>query len=456
MAKPATVKARGKPGLFVVESVGIIWVCTLAGMLALFYARIPAIELWLILVVTAGVAFVPLATMRMAVLDWTVLALCAYEALALVFSQYRANSIRASWTIALSALIFVVVRLTMRTHKQMAWLGGLLGIGGAWLAITGLNQFATNVGTLREAGLSDLVAFRSRLILPPPPWILGEWLTLLLLVLPFACALPMYLWRRGRNRLAVLTLIPPILISAVLVVSCSRAVFWSLILFVLVGCVLMSVLRVIRLRTGAVLLGSALAALILILACEDAIYPGILTAYTGRHTSQIRSTEGRIGIWQRSWDVARAHPLLGVGSSNAALALMSSADQDETTGFASRTFSLPVQVLVEKGSVGFLLYSAFLLLAGWEFVRNMHRVPKQAPPPARRASKKNSPQLADKTGAFWDDTPCKAMLCCFAAGFAAVLVREFAYSSVLEHTLSAVLLLMLAALATTPQMDDGL
>jgi len=39
----------------------------------------------------------------------------------------------------------------------------------------------------------------------------------------------------------------------------------------------------------------------------------------------------------------RGHPWWGVGSSNAALFLLSSASEEETAGFASRAFSLPVQ-----------------------------------------------------------------------------------------------------------------
>ena len=79
-------------------------------------------------------------------------------------------------------------------------------------------------------------------------------------------------------------------------------------------------------------------------------------------------------------------------------------DQDETVGFASRTFSLPFQLLTEKGAVGLLLYTAVFVLASWEAYRRRDPVS-------------------------W----------CLFAGLAAVLAREATYSSLLEHPVTAML-----------------
>jgi hypothetical protein len=132
-------------------------------------------------------------------LDWCALAIAAAEIPSLIFSQYRANSIRTSWAVLISVLVYYAVRLTIKTAPQVALLSGLLGLGGAWLALTGLGQFQTHASELAGAGLTDLVAFRSRLMTPPAPWVLGEWLTVLLMALPFACALPAWLWQTRRN-----------------------------------------------------------------------------------------------------------------------------------------------------------------------------------------------------------------------------------------------------------------
>ena len=425
----------------------VVWVCAAAGMIACLYAATPNVDIWLAVTVLCTAVIPSTRIKRMRAVDWALLAICGYEVLSLWFSQYRANSVYACWTVGLSALLFLGIRLATRTPLQVVAFAGLVGLGGAGLALSGLFQFDHNVTLLQEAGLTDLVGFRSRLMSPPSPWVLGEWLTLLLLALPFACALPAYLWRQKSNWPAVSSLSLPVLIAATLTLSCSRAVFWSVICFGLATCLFMTAFRVIKRRTAGLLLASSLAVLTVILACESALYPGIITAYSGRHMSQVRSTEGRVGILERSLKLVRRHPFVGIGSSNAALALMSSAQQDEATGFASRTFSLPVQVLVEKGSIGLAFYAIVLVLIAREFVRTMlsGRASLSAPHQARRRGR-----LRAKSDPLADDSARKAMACCFAAGLLAVLVRELAYSSVLEHTVSTALLFSLAALVCSP------
>jgi O-antigen ligase len=90
---------------------------------------------------------------------------------------------------------------------------------------------------------------------------------------------------------------------------------------------------------------------------------------------------------------------------------------------------LPVQLLTEKGVIGTALYLAVLVMAGWEAHRKL-RNPKV------------SPQI-------------KGMTCCLAAGVVAVLFRELTYSSLLEHSATAMLFAMSLALlvAKEPACD---
>jgi len=355
----------------------------------------------------------------------------------------------------------------MREPIRAAWLAALSGLGGAWLALIGILQFSSGARQLAAVGLTDLVAFRTRLIHPIREWIPGEGYTALLLTLPFACAAAAYVWRTGSQKqdktktvLAILALVPALPIVAALFLSLSRAVFWSTIIFLFVACGLMAAYRVVAVRQASLLLAGVLGALLLVMVCETALYPDIFKAYAGSHTSQVRSTRGRIGIWSRSLELMLGHAWWGVGSSNAALSLLSSAEQEETTGFASRAFSLPIQILAEKGLVGFVVYSAFLLLAGWEFHRGMRSRPLDAPGSnaaaarvkrGRRNRKKHEDCLQLQS-----ENAHRAMKCCFAAGLIAVLLRELTYSSLLEHTLTMAAALALAALMCATSQPEGL
>jgi len=133
----------------------------------------------------------------MRTIDWAALAVFAFEAPSLLFSQYRANSVSAAEAIGVAVLAYFVIRLAIHTRPRAAWLAALLGVGGAGLAFSGLRQFATGEEPLAEVGLTELVAFRSRLVHPIHGWVPGECFTLFRLALPFACAAAAYLRRNG-------------------------------------------------------------------------------------------------------------------------------------------------------------------------------------------------------------------------------------------------------------------
>jgi len=383
---------------------------------------------------------------RLRAVDGGVLLVFVFEAPSLLFSQYCANSLGTSEAIAVAVLVYFVIRLVISGPRETVWLVGLLGIGNAWLAFSGVNEFAAGTASLTEIGLTDFVAFRTRFIHPIHGWLPGETFTAFLLTLPFACATAAYFWKQQKQGLAAIALLPSALIAGVLCLSLSRAVFWSTVLFSFAGCMLLVVYRVVTLRAGSFLLAGALGVIIAILACESALYPGIFQAYAGSHTSQARSTQGRMGIWSRSLELVNGHRWWGVGSSNAALSLLSSADQDETTGFASRAFSLPIQVLVEKGIIGFALYVTFLMLVGREFHRGMRTSLTAIQPSAETPSRRRGAARKQERLRVQDEHAQRAMKCCFVAGMVAVLFRELTYSSLLEHTLTLVLFFALAAL----------
>jgi hypothetical protein len=176
--------------------VEIGWAGILASLLAGMYSTAAGITLWIAAILLAALLFLPTKPIRMRAVDWSVLLLAAFEIPSLLFSHYRANSIRVTVAIVIFVLTYSAVRLGIQSNLQAATFSGLLALGGGWLALSGLSQFHENANRLGEAGLTNLVAFRSRLITPPSPWIPGEWSTMLLLALPFACVAPVYLWQK--------------------------------------------------------------------------------------------------------------------------------------------------------------------------------------------------------------------------------------------------------------------
>ncbi len=87
------------------------WVGILAGLLAGMCSTAAGITLWIAAILLAALLFLPTNPIRMRAVDWSVLLLAAFEIPSLLFSQYRANSIRATVAIVIFALTYSAVRL---------------------------------------------------------------------------------------------------------------------------------------------------------------------------------------------------------------------------------------------------------------------------------------------------------------------------------------------------------
>jgi O-antigen ligase len=365
-------------------------------------------------------AFSPAAKALPRPLDWGVLMVLLYEIPSLWLSRFPANGVASARIVCAAVLFYFAFRVASSMLEKMLLVSVLVGIGGlalTWIAVT---RFDGQFHAMQTAGFSNVVAFRARLIVPGPRWVLGEWFTLVLSTLPFAFAVTVWCWLERRRAFAAVAAVVPIFIIAALLLPCSRAVFWSIVVFVVAAAGMSAAYRVFRGKTTVLLATVVLAVAGAVLLTENAIYPGVAGAYLLRQSSQVRSTEGRLTIWKRSAEIFKLAPVWGVGSGNTPLFLASSADQEETTGFASRTYSLPLQVLTEKGAIGAALYLSVLILAGWEAHRKLR-------------NPKISPQM-------------KGLTCCLVAGVAAVLFRELTYSSLLEHAATAMLFTMSLAL----------
>ena len=120
-------------------------------------------------------------------------------------------------------------------------------------------------------------------------------------------------------------------------------------------------------------------------------------------TSQVRSIEGRSNVWEQSIQMVKEHPFFGVGSNNFTLAYLPYKSQQDDARFIDSAFNTFLQILIEKGIVGFLAYS-FLFFAFFKVSLN-------------------------KIKRFQNDNLKSATLILFTSAVLAVLVRDLTYSS---------------------------
>ena len=122
--------------------------------------------------------------------------------------------------------------------------------------------------------------------------------------------------------------------------------------------------------------------------------------------SQQRSTKSRINSSEAAWSTFQKHPLLGYGNNNYTYAVDPLIGQDSTKPFTSIAPSLPVQLLVEKGIAGTLLY----LLMGVIIVRILWQHRKD--PDCRIiAATLTAVFFKDLTQATWLNTPFLLLTC---------------------------------------------
>jgi hypothetical protein len=74
---------------------GLGWACIFAGLVAGLYLGIANFSLWFSVFVLVALVLLGTKDLRMRAVDWSALLICIFEIPSLLFSQSRANSIRA-------------------------------------------------------------------------------------------------------------------------------------------------------------------------------------------------------------------------------------------------------------------------------------------------------------------------------------------------------------------------
>lgn len=250
----------------------------------------------------------------------------------------------AFYSVYMLATYFVCRRLFAHGRAlQVLCVGSLFPIGAALLlAVCSFFVFRSSV---LEAGFEDTYHFR--FLFRPLGYITNIWAEVLLMVSGWIC-----LMRRWSVPLQFLCLLAILL-------SFSRGAYVALGIYLLFALLFFPKAEKLRLWLPAV------AAMLLV----AVLLPKEMhtTLQMNRTASQQQSTESRISGTAAAWQAFTERPLMGYGNGNYTYAVDAITGQDSTKPFTSIAPSLPVQLLVEKGICGTLVY----LFAGIMIVRTL-------------------------------------------------------------------------------------
>lgn len=229
---------------------------------------------------------------------------------------------------------FVLRRLFCSAHAtRLLQQGSYFPIGTALLlAICSFFVFRQSV---LGVGFQDTYHFR--FLFRPLGYITNVWAEVLLILLGWVC-----LVRKYSSLFVFLT-------AWAIFLSFSRGAYIALAVYIVAWLLLVKPKQE-KLR----LLGISLTAGLLTAVC----FPSEMktTLQMNRTVSQQQSTEGRINATQAAWDAFREHPMYGYGNGNYTFAVDRALNQDSTLPYTLYAPNILVQLLIEKGIVGILLY----------------------------------------------------------------------------------------------------
>ena len=277
---------------------------------------------------------------RLSGIDVALVCICLYDAVDFCLHPYRgAEAAEASLT-------GLCCYFLIRSAPAEGFLKLLLLPVGAALALTFVS-FGMFAGAVQGAGFADTYPFR--FLFRPLGYITNAWASVWLAVLGLLAVgyVRVPRWRIGFG-------LCWIAVSVALLLSFSRGAFlaWG----VCVG------LTFFALRSGK-LRATLLAACLCIGAGICLLFPAetATTLAMNKTASQRQSTESRVNATETALDVWKAHPWTGTGNGSYTLSMDKALNEDTTRAYTTYAPNPVVQLLVEKGMAGIVLYGGLCM-----------------------------------------------------------------------------------------------
>ena len=304
-------------------------------LLALFLFKVEdPYKIGLLLVAGALWVLRPLPFREWSLLDGCVVALTLFDLCSCFYATCPIPALNAAFNSVYMLTVFFVCRRLFANESalQIFRVGSLFPIGAALLlAVCSFLVFRHSV---QEAGFEDTYHFR--FLFSPLGYITNIWAEVLLMLSGWIS-----LMRRWVLPLQLVCLVAILL-------SFSRGAYIALAVYLLLALFFFPKTEKLRLLLPA---GMAILLVVVLLPKEFNT-----TLQMDQTASQQQSTQSRITATEAAWHVFKERPLLGYGNRNYMYAVDPLLGQDSTKPFTSIAPNLPVQLLVEKGIVGTLLY----------------------------------------------------------------------------------------------------
>jgi O-antigen ligase/tetratricopeptide (TPR) repeat protein len=295
-----------------------------------------------------------LRNLRLHIVDIAILLLLLGEFVLTIFQTQGLYPKTYLFSLACNMLVYFTLRFFLQKEKQARLFNSILAGFVILLALITMLSFIFFKFNIEYEGFTDLVNFKA--MFQPLGVLLNDWSTILLLSAAFL--LTALAKARYKSVWFWILLAGCGLLTMSLLVSFSRGIYLSLFVGLLMFIIISIAYRTIRLKKLLLIVACSIGLTFLVsLPVSDGVKTTTGFSVT---TSQVRSTSSRIRIFQTAFQLFKEQPVTGVGHGKFSMYANPILAQKEDSFYTSKATNSYLQLLVEKGIVGFILWGAFI------------------------------------------------------------------------------------------------
>lgn len=335
---------------------------------------LPVLGVILLIVATASIASLNIRQRFYLPFSWIDVCLAVlllFEVVNYQWGIYSSNSLVFLEKVVFFVIFYYILRIGLnRPFAANVFLCGLSGYA-LFITLGALFSFLMLQTSIAQEGWTDTSQLKK--MYAPFGYLTNEWATIALCFLPFPL-ITAVLFRSSRV-VVIGSIVAFSLVNFGVLVSFARGayltlgVFWILCVWMVFQYKLLPIRQLLKITAVAGIVTLALASF---------ISTGFMTTLSMNKTmSQKRSLEGRMSVLQSGMCQAQTQLWTGIGGNNYPLVSMLCHQWREDKGTTSFTNNTYLQLLIEKGIIGTLLYGLFFLITTFFYWKNITQQPDQ-------------------------------------------------------------------------------
>lgn len=289
-------------------------------------------------------------------IDFVVLVLISIEFIAGLFNTHDISGRTYLFGFFFNVQVYFIIRLFLQKQSGQNLFIQILSGFVILLSLLTVASFLFFKFNIEYEGFNNLVDFKNNF--HPLGFLLNDWAAILILALTFL--LLALVKARFNSILCWILIIGLAMCVFGIVSSFSRGAYISVTIGILVFFVFGLGFRVVKIKKmSLIFLGVITILFFTTIPVKKAV---VTTVGFSGTTSQVRSTSGRIELWETALKLIQKEPITGIGHGNFPLYANPYLSAKEDAMFTGRTTNSYLQLLAEKGIIGFIPWAVLLFL----------------------------------------------------------------------------------------------